>query len=153
MNFSSRVSLSINEKDVWWYSKLPIFFNCSFTALFFSERGIDVEHERINAHAKLRDYKRHLVRHQSRNKMHVTAQPIKLSNGDGAFLVARLFQRGGELRALAKGIGPFARLDLCERGGDPQAVGFGKPCEGLLLRRQTEARPCLFLRTDPVIGD
>jgi hypothetical protein len=33
------------------------------------------------------------------------------------------------------GNGPFARLHLRERGGDPQAVGFGKSCEGVLLRR------------------
>ena len=26
------VSLSINENEVWWYSKLPIFFNCSHAA-------------------------------------------------------------------------------------------------------------------------
>ena len=50
--------------------------------------------------------------------MHVTAQPIELSDGNGAFLAAGLFQRGRELRALAKGIGPFARFHLCERGSD-----------------------------------
>jgi hypothetical protein len=30
--------------------------------------------------------------------MHVAAQPIELCDGDGAFLAAGLFQRGGELR-------------------------------------------------------
>ena len=28
---SSRVSLSIKEKEVWWYSNDPIFLSCSFT--------------------------------------------------------------------------------------------------------------------------
>jgi hypothetical protein len=30
-------------------------------------------------------------------------------------LAAGLIQSGGGLRALAKGIGPFARFDFCER--------------------------------------
>ena len=57
---------------------------------FFGKRGIDVEHKRINARAKLRDDKRNLVDHEARNKMHVTAQPIELSDGNGAFLAANL---------------------------------------------------------------
>jgi hypothetical protein len=47
-----------------------------------------MEHERINARAKLRDDKRYLVGHEARNKMNVTAQPIELSDRNGAFLPA-----------------------------------------------------------------
>jgi hypothetical protein len=57
-----------------------------------------VKHEWINARAELHDDKWNLVSHQTRNEMHVAAQPIELCDGDGAFLAAGLFQCGSELR-------------------------------------------------------
>jgi hypothetical protein len=60
--------------------------------------------------------------HEARNEMHVTAQPVELSNGNGAFLAARFLQSSGKLWALIEGISTLAGFNLCESGGDLKAV-------------------------------
>ena len=81
--------------------------------------------------------------------MHVAAQPIELCDGDGAFLAAGLFQRGGELRPAIEGIGSLSGFNLCEGGGDRKAVGGSEPSQGLLLRRQPKSGlgPCFCVLT------
>ena len=56
--------------------------------------------------AGIGNQKRRLVRHEPRNEMNVTREPVELGDGDGAMLpVATGFgQCGGELRAALEGV-------------------------------------------------
>ena len=84
--------------------------------------------------------------------MNVTAQPIELSDGNGAFLAARFFQCSSKLRALSKRISTLAGFNLCESGGYLEAVCCRKASQGVLLCRKPEAGLCLLSGTNAIVG-
>jgi hypothetical protein len=55
---------------------------------------------RINGKSQLGDDERNFLRHQSADKMHVTAQAVQLGDDDRTLAPLGLVQRGGELRPM-----------------------------------------------------
>ena len=76
-------------------------------SLFLGESRIQVQHEGVGVSAQLGDQKRHLLRHQPADKLHVAREPIEFRDGDraGFPVTARLGERGGELRAALERVG------------------------------------------------
>ena len=109
------------------------------------EGGIDVEHERVGIQAKLGDHERDFVNHQPGNKMHVSAEPIKLGDGYRAGKIAGGFN--GEIKNWphCQRVRARAGFDLLKLMGDCQIVGLGKPGKLIALSVNAQTGTALAL--------
>jgi hypothetical protein len=90
--------------------------------LFFGERGIQVQHERVGVGAELGHDERHVVAHQAADEMNVAAQPIELGDDDWASRLPGLPERCGQLGPTIEGVGALAvPFCLTERGNGRSA--------------------------------
>jgi hypothetical protein len=87
-----------------------------------SQRGKQMEDERINVRTKLSHYEWHAVRHEPANEMHVAAQPVQFRYGHWAALTARLTERGSKLGPPLDGVRAFACFHFNEHAPDGQAL-------------------------------
>jgi hypothetical protein len=75
--------------------------------------------------------------------MNVAAEPVELSDDDGATPLARRRQGGGEFGPTLERVGPLAGLDLGELLSELVTLGLGESLDCGLLRLQPEAGTAL----------
>ena len=121
----------------------------------------------MSAPARLRAFAAHLVeariaephdkrdplRHQSRDKRHVAAEPVELGDDDGAFELARFVQRYAQLGPQLQGVDALARLDLDMLARELELLGFGEAPDRLPLSVEAKSRTALSVGRDAQVGD
>jgi hypothetical protein len=96
-------------------------------ALLFGERGKEVQYERIDVRAEVRDHEWNAMRHEAGNEMDITRQPVKLRYGDRASQCPCLGERCRQLGSPIERIASFAGLDLDEFGDEVEPLALGEP--------------------------
>ena len=83
--------------------------------------------------AQVSNHERHSMRHQSRDEMHVSTQPIELRDQDRTFRLTGLRQGGREFGPALKGICPLAGLDLDMLANEFDSFGFSEALDSRFL--------------------
>ena len=109
-------------------------------ALFFGERGIEVQDERIDVRPQFGDEEGHAMRHQAGNEMHVARETIELGDRDRAAQRPRLGERRRQLRPTIERVASLAGLDLDELGHDLEPLIAREPRQRLALRLDAQDR-------------
>src|SRR5262245_14808513 len=85
-------------------------------SFLLSYRRVDVQHERVDIGAKLRDDERHALGHKATDERDIAAQPIQLRYHDRAPPSLRVIEGRRKLRPAIEGIGTLTGFHLNELG-------------------------------------
>jgi hypothetical protein len=80
--------------------------------LILSERRVKMEHKRVRVGAELGDDEQQPLRHQPRNEMHVSGEPIEIRDDNGTVRLASVNEGVAELWTAVERVGALSDLGL-----------------------------------------
>jgi hypothetical protein len=118
-------------------------------SFLLSKSREQVQDERVYIGTKLCHEEWDTVRHETRDEVNVSAQPIQFRDRDGALELAGLSKCGGQLGATVQRIGALASLDFDELTDNLETLSLGEAHQRLPLRFNTEPGSPLLRRAHP----
>ena len=99
-----------------------------------------MQNERIDVWPKLGHDERDALRHQTRDKRHITAEPVELGDHNWALEFARFVQGYAQLRAQFESVHALACLYLDMLASERELLGLSEASDCLALSIEAEAR-------------